>query len=227
LAEHKGKNGVVLFLGIRTGCALSLSVSFILCAVLSLLFTSCATKKLEIPTYEGVDPKVILAEREHIKMLESTFSIEFEKEGSVMKGEGALRLTPDSLDLQVYSFGFLVAEVSSNSTATSSNPPIDRNKLSLLVDGLRNSFFWWSVKNPEIRDDHGTYRVSNSWKKVFIDKKTMMPLRQTIELDEGRQLDVIYKEPAFMDGVWFPSKMRIALSYQSVNLTIETLSLKE
>ena len=227
MAEHKGKNGVVLFLGIRTGCALSLSASFILCAVLSLLFTSCATKKLEIPTYEGVDPKVILEEREHIKMLESTFSIEFEKEGSVMKGEGALRLTPDSLDLQVYSFGFLVAEVSSNSTATSSNPPIDRNKLSLLVEGLRNSFFWWSVKNPDIRDDHGTYRVSNSWKKVFIDKKTMMPLRQTIELDEGRQLDVKYEGPAFLDGVWFPSKMRIALSHQSVNLTIETLSLKE
>ncbi|HUO78342.1 MAG TPA: hypothetical protein VMU21_12285 [Thermodesulfovibrionales bacterium] len=227
MAEHKGKNGVVLFLGIRTGRALSLSASFILCAVLSLLFTSCATKKLEIPTYEGVDPKVILEEREHIKMLESTFSIEFEKEGSVVKGEGALRLTPDSLDLQVYSFGFLVAEVSSNSTATSSNPPIDRNKLSLLVEGLRNSFFWWSVKNPDIRDDHGTYRVSNSWKKVFIDKKTMMPLRQTIELDEGRQLDVKYEGPAFLDGVWFPSKMRIALSHQSVNLTIETLSLKE
>jgi hypothetical protein len=227
LAEGKRKDGMVRSLGIRTGCVLSLSVSFILCAVLSLLFTSCATRKLEIPTYEGVDPKVLLAEREHIKVLESTFSIEFEKEGSVMKGEGALRLTADSLDLQVYSLGFLVAEVSSNSMATSCNPPIDRNKLSLLVDGLRNSFFWWSVKNPDIRDDHGTYRVSNSWKKVFIDKKTMMPLRQTIELDEGRQLDVKYEEPAFLDGVWFPSKMRIALSHQSVNLTIETLSLKE
>src|SRR5512143_2001174 len=125
---------MVRFLGIRTRHALSLSVSFILCAVLSLLFTSCAKKKLEIPTYEGIDPKVLLAEREHIKVLESTFSIEFEKEGSIMKGEGALRLTPDSLDLQVYSFGFLVAEVSSNSTATSCNPPIERNKLSLLVD---------------------------------------------------------------------------------------------
>ena len=227
LAEHKGKNGVVLFPGMRTGRALSSSVSFILCAVLSLLFISCATKKLEIPTYEGVDPKVLLAEREHITMLESTFSIEFEKEGSIMKGEGALRLTPDSLDLQVYSFGFLVAEVSSNSVATTCNPPVDKNKLSLLVDGLRNSFFWWSVKNPDIRDDHGTYRVSNSWKKVFIDKKTMMPLRQTIELDGGRQLDVMYDEPAFMDGVWFPSKMRIALAHQSVNLKIETLLLKE
>jgi hypothetical protein len=226
LAEDRGKNGMVRFPGIRIGYALFLSVSFMLCAVLSLVI-SCATKKLEIPTYEGIDPKVILEEKEHIKVLESTFSVEFEKEGSIMKGEGVLRLTPDSLDLQVYSLGFLVAEVSSNSMATRCNPPIDRNKLSLLVDGLRNSFFWWSVKNPDIRDDHGTYRVSNSWKKVFIDKRTMMPLRQTIELDEGRQLDVIYEDPTFLDGVWFPSKMRIALSHQSVNLRIETLTLKE
>jgi hypothetical protein len=120
-----------------------------------------------------------------------------------------------------------VAEVSSNSTETRCDPPLDRNRLSLLVDGLRNSFFWWSVKNPDIRDDQDTYRVSNSWKRVFIDKKTMMPLRQTIELEEGMQLEVLYGDPAFMDGVWFPSKMRIALSHQSVNLTIETLTVKE
>lgn len=225
--EDKGKNGRVCFLGMRNECAFSLTFSLVLCAVFSLLFTSCATKKPEIPVYEGVDPKVILAERQHIKILESTFSIEFEKEGSVMKGEGALRLTHDSLDLQIYSLGFLVAEISSNNTETSCNPPIDRNKLSLLVDGLRNSFFWWSVKNPDISDTHGTYRISNSWKKVFLDKRTMMPLRQMIELEGGRQLEVKYEDPVFMDGVWFPSKMRIALLQQAVNLTIETLSLKE
>ena len=227
LAEDKRKDGKGQFLGIKNGGALSLSISCMLCAVFSFLFVSCATKKFEIPTYEGVDPRVVLEERERIRVLESTFSIEFEKEGSVMKGEGVLKLTPDSLDLQVYSLGFLVAEVSSNSVATSCNPPIDRNKLSLLVDGLRNSFFWWSVRNPDIRDDHGIYRVSNSWKRVFIDKKTMMPLKQIIELNEGRELDVLYEEPAFMDGVWFPSKMRIALSHQSVNLRIETILLKE
>jgi len=193
----------------------------------SFFFMSCATKKPEIPTYEGIDPRVILAERGHTKVLESTFSIVLEKEGSVMKGEAVLTLTPESLDLQIYSLGFLVAEVSSNSVATKCDPPIDRNKLSLLVNGLRNSFFWWSVKNPHIREDHGTYRISNSWKKVFVDKKTMMPLSQTVELDDGKRLDVIYEDPAFMDGVWFPSKMRIALSRQVVNLRIESLTLKE
>jgi hypothetical protein len=214
-------------MGIGNRCAFFLAVRCMLWAVFPLLFLSCVTKKVEIPTYDGVDPRTVLEEREHIKVLESTFSIEFEKEGNIMNGEGALRLTPDSLDLQVYSLGFLVAEVSSNSTETRCDPPLDRNRLSLLVDGLRNSFFWWSVKNPDIRDDQDTYRVSNSWKRVFIDKKTMMPLRQTIELEEGMQLEVLYGDPAFMDGVWFPSKMRIALSHQSVNLTIETLTVKE
>jgi hypothetical protein len=43
-------------------------------------------------------------------------------------------------------------------------------------------------------------------------------------LDEGRQLTVYYDEPALMGGMWFPSKMKIELSSQSVSLRIKTLS---
>lgn len=203
---------------------ISLSAYCLLPTVFCLL-VSCATKRVEIPTLEGIDLKEMLAERENIKSLESTFYIKFERDGSVMKGDAVLRLTPETLDLQVYSLGFLVAEVTSNGAETRSNPSIDRNRLLILVDGIRNSFFWWSVKNPVIKDDHDSYRVSNSWRRLFINKKTMMPERQIIELDNGSELNVSYEEPALMDGVWFPSRMCIELSRQSVNLTIKTLSI--
>lgn len=204
----------------REGVLFFLFLSFLVCFLMS-----CAAKKVEIPIFEGIDLKEMLAERESVKSLESTFYIEFERDGSIMKGDAILRLTPETMDLQVYSLGFLVAEVISNGDGTRSNPSIDRNKLSMLVDGIRNSFFWWSVKNPGIKDDNDSYLVSNSWRMLFINKKTMMPEKQIIELDDGRQLNVFYEEPALMDGVWFPSKMRIELSRQSVNLKIKTLSI--
>jgi hypothetical protein len=144
-----------------------------------------------------------------------------------MRGDAVLRLTPDSLDLQVYSLGFLVAEVTSNDTVTRSNPPVDRNRLWMLVDGIRNSFFWWSIKDPSLNGDDDGYRISNSWRKLFINKRTMMPEKQVIELDEGRQLTVFYGEPVLMDGEWFPSRMRIELSNQTLSLRIKTISFKE
>ncbi len=195
-------------------------------ACLLVLLVSCAPKRVEIPTYEGVDLRNVLSEKQSIRTIEATLSLEFEKDGSIMRGDAALRLTPDSLDLQVYSFGFLVAEVTSNETVTKSDPPMDSTRLAMLVEGIRDSFFWWSIKAPAIDDDDGLYRVSNSWRRIFINKKTMMPERQIIELENGSELTVLYEEPALMDGGWVPSKMRIELSGRVLNLRIKTLSLK-
>lgn len=202
----------------------------VFCLLLSSLFfllVSCAAKKVQIPTYEGVDVLSVLSGKETVRAIDSNFSIEFEKDGSAMKGEAVLKLTPETLDLQVYSLGFLVAEVMSTDTVTRSNPPIDRNRLLMLVDGIRNSFFWWSIKNPDIREDEDAYRVWNSWRRLLLNRKTLMPEKQIIELEDGRRLTVLYSEPALLEGGWFPSKMRIELSNQSVNLRIKTLSLQE
>jgi hypothetical protein len=204
----------------------ALSMACILLA-LSGLLPSCATKRVEIPTYEGVDVLSALLGKETVKAIDSHFSIEFEKDGSAMRGEAVLKVTHDTLDLQVYSFGFLVAEVVSNDAGTKSDPPLDRSRLLMLVDGIRNSFFWWSIKNPEIKEDDGAYRVGNSWRRLLLNRKTLMPERQIIELEDGRQLIVVYDEPVLMEGGWFPSKMRIELANRSVTLKIKSLSFQE
>lgn len=209
--------------GWRGGVSVYILLLLVLCST-PFLPISCATRKLEMPSYEGIELKVILAEKENIRSLSSTFSIEFEKDGSMVRGDAVLKLRPDSLDLQVYSLGLLVAEVSSVNDVTKSVPAIDKNRLLLLIDGLRNSFLWWSMNNPEIRDDGDIYHVSNSWKRLFINKKTMLPVKQIVELENGRQLNIFYDDPVLIDGIWFPSKMRIELSRYSVNLKIKTLS---
>lgn len=204
----------------------SLFMSSILFSFVFLL-ASCAAKRVGVPTYEGADILTVLSSKGAVRSIDSNFSIEFERDGSVLRGDAVLKLTPDALDLQVYSLGFLVAEVTSNDAVTRSDPPIDRNRLLMLVDGIRNSFFWWSIKNPEIWEGEGAYRVSNSWRWLYLNRKTLMPEKQIIELEDGRQLTVLYGEPALMEGGWFPSKMRIELSRQSVNLKIKSLSLGE
>ncbi len=209
---------------LRERIALRRTVSRLLSAICCLLLVSCATKRIEIPVYEGIDPGEVLAEKENIKYLESTFRLEFERDGSVMKGDAVLRLTPDSVDLQVYSLGFLVGEVTSNGTVMRSNPPLERSKLLMLIDGIRNSFFWWSLKDADIREEHDSYRVSNSWRRLFLNKKTMMPEKQIVDLEGGKELVVDYEEPDLIDGIWFPSRMRIKLSGQSLDLKIKTLS---
>ena len=200
-----------------------------LCIVLCplILIASCAPKRVEVPVYEGADPAAVLSAKNAIREMEATFAIEFEKDGTLMRGDAVLRLTPDVLDMQVYRLGFLVGEVTSDETATRSEPPMDKNKLSILVDGIRNSFFWWSIKAPTITSEDGVYRVANSWRRLFLDRRTMMPSKQIIELDDGRQLTVLYEAPKLMEGGWFPSRLKIKLLNQALSLQIKSLSFKK
>lgn len=189
-----------------------------------ILLMSCVAKRVGIPTYEGVDPRGELSKRENTESIRSTFSIEFERDGETIRGDAALYLTRDSLTLRVYSFGFLVVEIASGDGMTMSDPPLDRNRIAMLVDGIRNSFFWWSIKNYDIREEGDTYRLWNSWRRLFINKKTLLPEKQLIDLEDGRELAVIYEEPDEIGGIWFPSRMRIELSRYVVSLRIKSIS---
>ena len=198
--------------------------SLVLCIFLFLAM-SCATKRVEIPTYEGIDPRDALAGRDSVQSMRSTFAIEFERDGGLIQGEGALTLTADGLDLRVYSLGFLVAEVVSDGGVTRSTPALDRNRTALLVEGLRNCFFSWSLRSYEVREEDEAYLAWNSWRKLLINKRTLLPERQTIELEDGRELIITYEEPALFDREWFPSRLRIELARYSVSLTIKTLAI--
>lgn len=189
-----------------------------------LFLFSCTVKRIEMPTYEGVDVGEIIAGRSSIKSVEATFSIEFEKDDSTMTGDAVIELTDEVLSLRVYSLGFLAAEVIAENGVIKSNPRLDRNKSAILVDGLTNSFLWWTIKNYEIEEKDDMYQLRSSWRKLLIDKKTMLPRQQTIELDNGRELNVFYEEPANSGEFWYPSKMRIELSRYAVTLKIKTIS---
>ena len=202
-----------------------LSAVLLLFTIHCSLFTfSCASKRIELPDYEGADIKKIITERSSIKGVNATFHVEFEKTDSTIAGDAALTLTERTLDLRIYSMGFLMAEIKETDGIIKSAPPSDRNKNIILVEGLRSSMLWWLIKDYEIEEQNGNYHIRNSSRKIVIDKKTMLPVSQTIELDSGKELRISYEEPANSNGFWYPSRMKIELSKYVVKLQIKSIS---
>ncbi|MDI6744244.1 MAG: hypothetical protein QMD07_02590 [Thermodesulfovibrionales bacterium] len=196
----------------------------IMLIVLLFFLLSCTAKRVELPDYSAVDVKTVIAERKNIKGVNATFYIEFEKNDSTMTGDAAVTLMEKSLDLRIYSMGFLMAEIKEKDGIIKSIPPADKNKSTILVEGLRNSMLWWLIKDYGIEEQNNSYLIRNSSQKIVIDKKTMLPVSQTIELDNGRELRISYDEPANSNGFWYPSRMKIALSKYVVKLKIKSIS---
>lgn len=203
------------------------SALFIVLIALSCLSASCSVKRVEIPPHEEANLKEEIARKGKIKSIESVFSIEFKKNGSPEDGDAVLRLSPDNFDLQVYSHGLLAADIRTIDNEIKSIPLLSRIVLRMLVDGLRSSFFWWSMEEYNVRDEGGKFIISNSARTVLLNRKTLMPEEQAVEVEERWLIKVFYDEPKLFENVMFPSGMRIELANQSVKLRIETLSITD
>ena len=194
-----------------------------LLSVLILLF-SCAPKRVEMPSYEGVDLKDVLTSRKNISGIETKFSLVYQRDDTEMKGDGALNiLGTGDMKMRLYSFGFLAFELSSQNGLIKSKPAIDRTKEMILTDGLRDCLFWWDITDFDTREKEGNFILSNSRRQVWIDRKTMLPVRQIISLDDGRELNIFYENPEKTGNIWYPAKIRIELAKYAVTLKIKDM----
>jgi hypothetical protein len=186
---------------------------------------SCAPKRVEIPTYEGIDVKEVLFTKNTISTIDATFSIVFEKDDSEMRGEGVLNISRNGdLNLRVYSFGFLALEVTSENGVIKSNPRIDRSKTKILTQGLRDCLFWWDIQDYEVEERDSMYLLKNFSREVWFDKKTILPIKQRVAIESGRELHISYEDMKKMGDVWYPSAITIELSQYSVELKIKEIS---
>ncbi len=193
-------------------------------SILILLF-SCAPKRIEMPSYEGVDLKDVLASKKDISAIETRFSILFEKGDTEIKGDGVLNIfQTGNMNMRLYSFGFLAFELSSQDGVIKSKPVIDRTKGVILTDGLRDCLFWWDIADFDTLEKDGNFILTNSTRQVWIDRKTMLPVRQIIALDDGRELDIFYENPENNGDTWYQSKIRIELSRYAVTLKVKDMS---
>lgn len=191
--------------------------------LLAVALFSCTTKKVELPEIVNPDINVLLSERQTIKRVEVIFYVEFEKDDSTMTGEAVAEINDMALNLRIYSMGFLVGEVQEKNGVIISKPEMSKNRSLILVNGLRNGIMWWLIKDYRIAEFEKTYGIRNFSQDISIDKNIMLPTRQTIELNEGRELRIFYNEPAKTDGIWYQSKMRIEFLKYVVRLRIRDI----
>jgi hypothetical protein len=199
-------------------------ISYFSFLILSLLF-SCVAPRVEMPVYEGVSVEDVLNSKNSISAIETTFSITLEQDNTDRKGDGVLNISRNgNLSLRVYSFGFLAFELISENGIIKSVPVIDRNIGTILTHGLRDCLFWWNIKDFKIYEKEGVYLLKNFSRRLWIDRKTMFPIKQTVFLENGSELDIHYENPDKAGDIWYPSKIKIDLSKYSVTLKIKEIS---
>ncbi|MGB9716244.1 MAG: hypothetical protein ACPL1G_07555 [Thermodesulfovibrionales bacterium] len=187
---------------------------------------SCATQKVDIPVFEGVDIKEVFNAKKEVSVIDTTFSITFEKDEGELRGDGILRISKaGDLNLRVYSLGFLALEVSSLNGVIKSNPRIDKNKGKILIDGLRHCFFWWDIEDYTVDELEDVFILKNLSREVWLDRRTILPVKQVISLEDGRELIINYGDNKKFGDVWYPSIISINLLRYSVKLKVEDISL--
>jgi len=190
-----------------------------------LILYSCSVKRAELPVYQAGDVREVLSSRKGISTIETTFSITFEKDDTEMKGDGALNLSQNGdLSMRLYSFGFLAFEMTAHNGIIKSNPPVDRNKGIILSSGLRDCLFWWDIQDFNVEEDAGGYLLKNMSRSLWINRETMLPVKQVISLEDGRELMITYEDPDYAGTLWYPSKIRIELARYAVTLNIREIS---
>jgi hypothetical protein len=172
------------------------SVLLILCSAALFFIVSCAPKHVELPSYEGIPVENAISELKNIQSIEAVLSIEYEKNDSTMSADASLNVSEDKLNLRLYYLGFLAGEVSEDNGIIKSKPKLDKNKSTILIDGLKNSFFWWNIKDYTLQEKEDIYVLKNSYRKILVSKKTLLPVQQTIELNDGEELNIFYDAPA-------------------------------
>ncbi len=164
-------------------------------ALCLLLFVSCAPRYAERPSREGTPLSEVLAKLNTVQSIEAVLSIDYEKNEATMSGDAYLNLSPAALDLRIYYLGFLAGEVKEDNGVIKSKPKLNKYKSIVLVDGLRNSFLWWTIRDYTIRETDDSYVLKNFNRTLTISKKTLLPLEQTIELDNGEEMTISYDGP--------------------------------
>ena len=195
------------------------------CISIVLFLASCATRALELPLFEETPLNKVIAERRGIFRIDANFSAIFEKTDSEIRGNGTLKIFNNGdLELRVYSLGFLAIELTSRNGAAKSKPGLDSAKKAILTQGLRNSLFWWDIKDFTVEDKEDCYLLKNAEREILVDKKRGLPKKQRIYFANGKVLTVYYDNPARENNILYQSKISMELSKYSVTLLVRDIS---
>lgn len=199
--------------------------------------TSCAPRHVEMPSFSDRDLSELTDVLSDVSGIEAVISMEYEKGHNLMQGDASVSISENHIDLKVYYLGFLAGHLKENNGEVTASQKMDTNKKAILVDGLKQSFLWWKIQDYNVIDEGEFYTLKNYNRKILVDKKTLLPVEQTIELYNGDELKIIYDSPAKVKetdsgdkrlaslGLWYQSGMRIELNNHLLKIKIKSYSI--
>ncbi len=186
--------------------------------------SACAPQRVELP-FEQRSLDAVLADRKGIEKIDAAMSVVFEKTDSEMHGDAVVDIAQGGdMHMKVYTLGILAMDIASRDGRVKSTPKLDRSKTAILTRGLRDSLFWWDLADFTVQEENDQLVLQNATRQVVLDRKTMLPQKQRISFDDGKQVTVFYDMPAQAKGVWYQSRMRIELSRYVVTLTVREIT---
>lgn len=203
-----------------------------------LLLISCAAPKLaEKPSHRGTSLNDALSQYRKISSISTVVGLDYEKNDVIMSGDASMSVSPDKLSLRIYYLGFLQGEVYEENGKIKSKPKLDKNKSLILVEGLKSSLFWWNITDYTVTETADAYELRNGYRRVVVNKESLLPVEQTIELENGDTIAISYDTPSRIiseDGKetldnsplsWYQSRVRIQLKNYIVRINVKSYSL--
>jgi hypothetical protein len=203
-----------------------------------LLLISCAAPKLaEKPSHRGTSLNDALSQYRKISSISTVVGLDYEKNDVIMSGDASLSVSPDKLSLRIYYLGFLQGEVYEENGKIKSKPKLDKNKSLILVEGLKSSLFWWNITDYTVTETADAYELRNGYRRVVVNKESLLPVEQTLELENGDTIAISYDTPSRIiseDGKetpdnsplsWYQSRVRIQLKNYIVRINVKSYSL--
>ncbi len=201
----------------------------------SLIFVvSCAPRITPPEVYSGkhITLADISAMHSDVRAIKATFSITLKQISQSMTGEGLVLLKegvfhePPLLHLKVYAFGNIILDVISRSGIVTTNPPMNIERYDELSNGIIYAFLWWrDIEGGSLKTDEDSFIISSKDRKIWLDRKTLLPLKQELLLGKER-VNISYSKPRNNGKIWYPSLMKIADKKNEVYLDIRHIDFK-
>lgn len=235
LLNISGYNNVA---GLRCGVARTVILFWLLASISCvLILISCAAPKLAgKPSYRGIALNDALSQYRKISSISTVVGLDYEKNDTIMSGDASLSVSPDKLALRIYYLGFLQGEVYEENGKIKSKPKLDRNKSLILVEGLKSSLFWWNITDYKVSETADAYELRNGYRRVVVNKESLLPIEQTIQLENGETLAISYDTPSRIISEngketadnsplsWYQSRVKIQLRNYIVRINVKSYS---
>jgi hypothetical protein len=199
--------------------------------VLSFYFLGCAPRVAPPPLYKEAD--LSLAEiieatgKKDIVSLKAITDIKVTVDGRPHSdvSSSAILMKPGMAHIRAYKLGILIGDIVIRDGEAHVRSGKVSDKVKEFSKDLYVDFFWWDdMQDADIFRREGEYLLKKEGKEMILDSATLLPISQKIKAN-GRDIFIMYSQPAKANDFWYQSFMEIALENYIFTVKVDKLRL--